>query len=54
MFLSETLSHERIGLLPVNDRYYRVYFAAVPLALFDSYKLRIQPLPADEDEDDES
>ena len=52
VFLSEVLWGERIGLLPIDDRYYRVYFAAFPVAWFDSYALRIEPLP-DEEEDDE-
>ena len=46
VFLSETLGYERIGLLPLDDRYYRVYFADFPLARFDSYRLRVERLPA--------
>jgi len=46
VFLSETLTGERIGLLPIDDRYYRVYFAAFPLACFDSRKLQIERLRA--------
>src|ERR1017187_2844691 len=42
VFLSKTLSGERIGLLPIDERYYRVYFAAFPLARFDSWKWRIE------------
>ena len=38
VFLSEVLEGERIGLLPIDERYYRVYFAAFPLARFDSYR----------------
>ncbi len=54
VFLSKVLYGERIGLLPLDDRYYRVYFATFPLARFDSYELRIEPLPAgDEDEAEE-
>jgi transposase InsO family protein len=53
VFLSETLSYERIGLLPLDDRYYRVYLAEFPLARFDSRELRIEPLPANADEDEE-
>jgi transposase InsO family protein len=44
VFLSKTLSGERIGLLPIDDRYYRVYFAAFPLARFDSRKRTIERL----------
>ncbi len=55
VFISEVLWGERIGLLPVDDRYYRVYFATFPLAWFDSHELCILPLSAgDQDgEDDE-
>ena len=37
IFLSEVLEGEMIGLLPLDDRYYRVYFAEFPLARFDSH-----------------
>src|SRR5208337_2328952 len=49
VFASDTLAYERIGLLPLDDRYYRVYFAAFPLARFDSYRLRLERLPADDE-----
>jgi transposase InsO family protein len=45
VFLSEVLRGEPVGLLPLDDRYYQVYFAAFPLARFDSHQLRIDPLP---------
>ncbi len=54
VFLSETLGYERIGLLPIDERYYRVYFADFPLARFDSYRLRIERLPAHDDADQRS
>jgi transposase InsO family protein len=54
VFLSEVLWGERIGLLPVDDRYYRVYFADFPLAQFDSRQLRIEPLSADQEQDEET
>jgi transposase InsO family protein len=44
IFLSEVLWNERIGLLPLDDRYYRVYFMSVPLARFDSKKMQIERL----------
>jgi transposase InsO family protein len=53
VFLSKVLYGENIGLLPVDDRYYRVYFAHFPLALFDSHELHIQPLPAEEKQEPE-
>jgi transposase InsO family protein len=43
VFLSETLIRESIGLLPMDDRFYTVYFAAFPIARFDSHKLMIVP-----------
>ena len=54
VFLSEVLTGEPVGLLPLDDRYYRVHFTAVPLALFDSYELRVTKLPDDEDDDETS
>jgi len=35
VFVSETLIGEPIGLLPVDDRIYTVYYAAFPIAGFD-------------------
>jgi putative transposase len=46
VFLSETLIGEPIGLLPVDDRIYTVYFAAFPIARFDSHRQTILPLRA--------
>jgi len=46
VFLSETLIGEPIGLLPVDDRIYTVYFAAFPIACFDSQRRTILPLRA--------
>lgn len=53
VFLSKTLSGERIGLLPIDDRYYRVYFAAFPLARFDSWKRQIERLRAEDGEQEQ-
>ncbi len=36
VFVSQVLWGERVGLLPIDDRCYKVYFAQIPLALFDS------------------
>src|SRR6267378_8272715 len=44
VFLSEVLWGERVGLLPENDRWFTVYFAQHPIALFDSQQLRVAPL----------
>jgi transposase InsO family protein len=43
VFLSETLEGETIGLLPLDDRNFAVYFAAFPVAIFDSFTKRIGP-----------
>ena len=45
IFLSEVLWGERVGLLPIDERWYTVYFAALPLARFDSWRRRVMPLP---------
>jgi putative transposase len=47
VFLTEVLWGERIGLLPIDERWYTVYFAQVPLARFDSGQRKILPLPKD-------
>jgi transposase InsO family protein len=47
VFLSEVLWGERIGLLPVDDRWFTIYFAQVPLAQFDSRLRQVTPLPKD-------
>src|SRR6201988_4770922 len=44
VFLSEVLWGEPIGLLPVNDRHFTVYFAHLPLARFDSRTCTLSPL----------
>jgi len=45
VFLSEVLWGECIGLLPVDDRWFTIYFAQFPLARLDSHKLRVLSLP---------
>jgi transposase InsO family protein len=45
VFLTEALDGECVGLEPVDDRYWLVFFAAFPIASFDSYELKIHPLP---------
>ena len=44
VFLSEVLYGERVGLLPIDDRYSRIYFATLPIARFDMHKLQVQRL----------
>ncbi len=45
VFLSEVLWGEPIGLLPVEDETYTVYFAHLPLARFDARTCTLSPLP---------
>ncbi|MBZ5631031.1 MAG: IS481 family transposase [Acidobacteriia bacterium] len=49
VFLSETLIGERIGLEPVDERYWCVYFAEFPIACFDSRELMTFALPEQND-----
>jgi len=44
VFLSEVLWGEPIGLLPVDDHNFELYFAHMPLALFNHRLLRVTPL----------
>jgi len=44
VFLSEVLWGENVGLLPDDDRWFTIYFAHLPLARFDSQRLRVTPL----------
>lgn len=50
VFLTEVLAGERIGLERIDERYWRVYFMAVPIGRFDSRKLRVEKLRAAEEE----
>jgi len=45
VFLSEVLWGERVGLLPIDERWFTIYFAHIPLAQFDSWQRRVTPLP---------
>src|SRR5271170_2038488 len=45
VFLSEVLWGEPIGLLPVNERFFNLYFAHLHLAQFDSKTCTLCPLP---------
>ena len=45
VFVSEVLWGERVGLLPIDERWYTVYFAQLPLGRFDSRQRRVSPLP---------
>ena len=45
VFVSETLMGERIGLEPIDDRWYTIYFAEFPLGRFDSRTRTVHRLP---------
>jgi transposase InsO family protein len=45
VFVSEVLWGEKIGLLPVDEHCYTVYFAQFPIAQFDSRQAYLTPLP---------
>jgi transposase InsO family protein/predicted DNA-binding protein YlxM (UPF0122 family) len=44
IFLSEVLDNEPIGLQRIEEDLWRVHFATIPIALFDSHQLRTRPL----------
>jgi transposase InsO family protein len=44
VFLSEVLWGERVGFLPLDDRWFTIYFAQFPLARFDSQQRRVLSL----------
>src|SRR3974390_1270440 len=46
VFLSDVLIGEPVGLLPLDEHQYEVYFAALPLARFDSHRFCMQRLPS--------
>ena len=45
VFLSEVLWGEPVGLLPIDDRTFTVYFAHMPLARFDCKTCKLSRLP---------
>jgi transposase InsO family protein len=48
VFLSKVLAGERIGLLPIDERYWKIYFAEFPIARLDSHKLHVESLKQDD------
>ena len=52
VFLSKVLAGERVGLEALDERYWCVYFARFPIALFDSLHKRMLSLPTLEEEDE--
>jgi transposase InsO family protein len=49
VFLSETLVGEHVGLEPMDERWYSIYFADFVLARFDSWNCTVHRLPRAED-----
>ena len=47
IFISEVLRNEPIGFELIEDDFWLVYFAAFPIALFDSHEFRILDLTSD-------
>ena len=45
VFLTEVLDGERVGLLPIDDRFFTIFFAEFPIARFDSHRRVVLPLP---------
>ena len=45
VFLTEALIGEPVGLEPVDERYFTIYFAQFPLGQFDSHQMQVEPLP---------
>ncbi|HXP10489.1 MAG TPA: IS481 family transposase [Acidobacteriaceae bacterium] len=45
VFISEVLRNEPIGFEPIEEDFWLVYFAAFPIAVFDSYRAEISELP---------
>lgn len=41
VFLGEALARQVIGVEPLDDRYYQVYFTQFPLGIFDSHTLKM-------------
>lgn len=46
IFLTEALIGEAVGLEPVDERYFTIYFAQFPLGRFDSQQMQVEPLPS--------
>jgi len=46
VFLSKVLAGERIGFKPMDERNWCIYFAAFPIAYFDSVDLAVRSLPS--------
>jgi hypothetical protein len=49
--VGQVLWGELVGLLPVDERWFTIYFAQFAIARFDSQKLRVLPLPQEQNYD---
>ena len=45
IYLAQLLAGEPVGLNPIDDRHWRIYFGAVPLAILDSHTKRLGEIP---------
>jgi transposase InsO family protein len=52
VFLGKVLASERIGLLPIDDRYLRIYLGCHAVARFDTHILRVDKLRPDDYDND--
>jgi len=52
VFLSKVLAGERIGLLPIDDRYQRIHLAWCPIARLDQQTMRVERLRPEDYTDD--
>jgi transposase InsO family protein len=48
VFLSKVLSGERIGLLPIDDRYHCIYMAWYPIARLDTHTMQVEKLRSED------
>ena len=53
VFLTKALAGERIGLEAIDEHRWRIYFAAFPIACFDSHDFTIGPHRSTSDEAEE-
>jgi transposase InsO family protein len=52
VFLSKVLAGERVGLLPIDDRYQRIHLAWCPIAKLDQQTMRVERLRPEDYADD--
>jgi hypothetical protein len=52
VFLSKVLAGERIGLLPIDDRYLRIYLAWYPIARLNTHTLKVEKLSQEDQASD--